>query len=67
MEERRIGEQDGEKRGELKKAQEDARNFYNLVVDIETRLICSKSAKSRKSWENNPSVCDRVNGRARGC
>ena len=36
MEERRIGEQNGEKRGELKKAQESARNFYNLGVDIET-------------------------------
>lgn len=31
MEERKIGEQDGE----LKKAKEDARNFYNLGVDIE--------------------------------
>ncbi len=31
MEERRIGERDGE----LKKAQEDARNFYNLGVEIE--------------------------------
>lgn len=30
MEERRIGEQDGE----LKKAQEAARNFYNLGVDV---------------------------------
>lgn len=31
MEERRIGERDGV----LKKAQEDARNFYNLGVEIE--------------------------------
>ena len=31
MEERKIGEQDGE----LKKAKEDAGNFYNLGVDIE--------------------------------
>lgn len=35
MEERRMGEQEGEKRGELKKAQEDARKFYELGVDIE--------------------------------
>ena len=31
MEERKIGEQDGR----LNKAKEDARNFYNLGVDIE--------------------------------
>jgi len=31
MEERKIGEQDGE----LKKAKEAARNFYNLGVDVE--------------------------------
>ena len=31
-EERRIGEENGE----LKKAQEVARNFYNLGVDLET-------------------------------
>ena len=31
MEERKIGEQDGE----LKKAQEAARNLYNLGIDVE--------------------------------
>ena len=31
MEERKIGEQDGE----LKKAREAARNFYNLGIDVE--------------------------------
>lgn len=31
MEERRIGERDGE----LKKAKEDARNFYDLGVEVE--------------------------------
>lgn len=35
MEERRMGEQDGERRGELKKAKEDAKNFYNLGIDVE--------------------------------
>ncbi len=34
-EERRLGEQDGERKGELKKAQEAARNFYNLGVEVE--------------------------------
>ena len=28
-------ERNGEQRGELKKAQEDAKNFYNLGIDIE--------------------------------
>ena len=32
---RKESERDGERRGELKKAQEAARNFYNLGVDVE--------------------------------
>lgn len=35
MEERRIGELDGKRKGELKKAQEAARNFYKLGVEVE--------------------------------
>ena len=42
-EERRLGEQEGERRreksgvqkGELKKAQESARNFYNLGLEVD--------------------------------
>lgn len=30
-----ISERNGEQKGELKKAQEVARNFYNLGVDVE--------------------------------
>ena len=33
---RREAERQGELNGEIKKAQEDARNFYKLGVDIET-------------------------------
>lgn len=43
IEERRLGEQEGERRGEkigvqkgeLKKAQEAARNFYNLGLEVD--------------------------------